>query len=126
MAGMGSVRITQGEGAITLSSSGGGDLPASYALRQNYPNPFNPATTLRYELPEPSVVRLVIYTILGERVTELVNSRQEPGVHALEWNGTNGTRAVVASGVYVYLFQATSLIDPNKRFTQSAKMVLMR
>ncbi len=36
-----------------------------YGLAQNYPNPFNPETLIRYDVPQPAKLKLVVYDILG-------------------------------------------------------------
>jgi len=36
-------------------------IPEKFALYQNYPNPFNPTTTIKFDLPKSSDVKLVIY-----------------------------------------------------------------
>ena len=54
-------------------------LPKEFDLRQNYPNPFNPSTVIEYALPKPSQVKVQIYNVLGQRVRNLVDERQEPG-----------------------------------------------
>jgi hypothetical protein len=77
------------------------EKPSRYALRQNYPNPFNGATTIRYELPEPSDVRLAVYNALGERVVVLDEGRRESGAHQVVFRA-NGR----ASGVYVIELRA--------------------
>ena len=81
-------------------------IPGVFALHQNYPNPFNPVTTIRYDVPEQSHVTMDIYNLLGQRVATLVNGIQEPGYHAIMWNGTNMHGAAMSSGMYFYHIQA--------------------
>jgi len=81
-------------------------IPGVFALHQNYPNPFNPVTTIRYDVPEQSHVTMEIYNLLGQRVTTLVSGIQEPGYHAILWNGTNMNGAAMSSGMYFYHIQA--------------------
>ena len=70
-----------------------------YKFYQNYPNPFNPSTTLSYRLKENSFVRLVIYDIKGERVTELVHKLQPKGYYEVKWDAkANG----LSSGIYLF------------------------
>ena len=95
-------------------------IPSIYSLAQNFPNPFNPGTTLKYGLPARSSVRLVIYNVLGQVVKELVNTEQQAGYQSVVWN------ANVASGLYFYQLEATSLDNPNKRFIETKKMLLLR
>jgi hypothetical protein len=82
------------------------ELPAEFALVQNYPNPFNPSTTIKFELPKSSVVRLSIYDVLGREVSVLVNDRRDAGDHEVQFDGSG-----LASGVYVYRLQADDFVS---------------
>ena len=84
-------------------------LPRNYSLSQNYPNPFNPSTTINYELPKESFVKLVVYNILGERITTLVNEQNKAGRYEVKFNAKN-----VPSGVYLYRIQAGEFINTKK------------
>jgi outer membrane protein assembly factor BamB len=94
--------------------------PVSFALSQNYPNPFNPSTTLQYGIPMSSRVRLQIYNVLGQVVAELVDGEQAAGWYRVKWN------ANVSTGIYFYRIDAVSTTDPNNRFVQVKKMVLLK
>ena len=54
-------------------------VPIDYALSQNYPNPFNPETQIDYELPNDSEVSIIVYNILGRKITSLVNGFKKAG-----------------------------------------------
>ncbi|MDD1750863.1 MAG: choice-of-anchor D domain-containing protein [Methanothrix sp.] len=95
-------------------------IPTVFTLNQNYPNPFNPSTTLRYGLPSRSRVRLIVYDILGRIVADLVNAEVAPGWNQVVWN------ANVASGLYFYRIEAISVSDPNRRFVDVRKMLLLK
>jgi hypothetical protein len=70
--------------------------PASdFVLYQNYPNPFNPTTTIPYVVPRRSLVTLIIYNVLGERIATLVDETKTPGTYEVRFDGSK-----FASGVY--------------------------
>lgn len=94
-------------------------LPNEYALQQNYPNPFNPATVVKFDLPKAADVKLVVYTILGQEVTTLVNRTMNAGRHSVVWNGTDASGKPMGSGLYIYRLTAGD-------FTKSRKMLLLR
>jgi hypothetical protein len=90
------------------------DEPGSFVLRQNYPDPFNPATTIEYEIPTTSRVRLLVYDLLGREVATLVDNVQPGGSHAVHYDASG-----LASGIYFYRLVAD-------QFVQTRKMVVSK
>jgi len=95
--------------------------PSDYSLQQNYPNPFNPVTIIRYNLPIKSQVELVVYNVLGESVTQLINEEKEAGRHSVEFNAAD-----LPSGVYFYRLQAVPTGRQAGSFVETKKMILLR
>jgi hypothetical protein len=89
-------------------------VPAAYSLSQNYPNPFNPVTKIKYAIPKPGLVKLMIYDVLGREVTVLVNELKQAGIYSVSFDASSYT-----SGVYFYKLEAGD-------FTEVKKMVLMK
>lgn len=85
------------------------DLPGSYDVQQNFPNPFNPSTTITYDVPKQSRVRILVYDILGREVETLVDEMKKAGRHRVTWN-VHG----LASGVYFYRLQAEDYCATKK------------
>ena len=94
-------------------------IPENFQLLQNYPNPFNAGTMIRYELPQPAKVRLVIYNLLGQRVKSLVQGQQSAGKYSINWDGTSDAGRPVASGIYIYRISVDN-------YVQSRKMMLLK
>jgi hypothetical protein len=88
--------------------------PVNFELSQNYPNPFNPSTTIKFSVNEVSFINLTVYNSLGEKVEQLVNEVNEPGVHTVEFRADG-----LASGIYFYRIQA-------ENYTQTMKMILTK
>jgi len=76
-------------------------IPNEYALYQNYPNPFNPGTTIKFSLKQDNWVNISIYSVLGEKVTTLIDKKMEKGFHEITFNALS-----LASGVYIYKLSA--------------------
>ena len=76
-------------------------LPRAFRLYPNFPNPFNPQTTIRYDLPEPTRVRITLYNSLGQQLENLERGVQPAGQHSLVFDaGAHG------SGVYLLVVRA--------------------
>ncbi len=63
---------------------------------------------------------MTIFNLLGQQVTELTNEEVGAGNFERIWN------ANVASGLYFYRLEAISVSDPNKRFVDVKKMILLK
>ncbi|MFZ2324514.1 MAG: T9SS type A sorting domain-containing protein [Ignavibacteriaceae bacterium] len=100
-----------------------GSIPTEFSLSQNYPNPFNPSTTIKFNLPFDSKVKVVIYSINGEAVKVLADGEFAAGEHEAQFN-TNSVNGL-ASGIYLYSINAVSN-DGRSNFTQTKKMVLLK
>jgi len=93
------------------------DLPKSYELAQNYPNPFNPSTKIRYTIPSGTLrsvagsvpVTLIVYDILGNEVSILVNEEKTAGIYEVEFSAAN-----LASGIYIYRLYSSEFTDTKK------------
>ena len=94
--------------------------PQSYWLEQNYPNPFNPSTTISFNLPFNSFVKLTIYNALGKEVRELINGFEADGIYKIDVQAGD-----LPSGIYYYTLQANSTEGPES-FRSTDKMILLK
>jgi hypothetical protein len=94
--------------------------PFEFGLEPNYPNPFNPTTRIKFDLPEPGLVSLVVYDVLGREIARLAEGQYEPGYHSATWNAGS-----VSSGVYFARFTVADAAGAV-RFTKVNKLVLTK
>ena len=94
-------------------------VPTEFGLSQNYPNPFNPETKFEYQLPEDCDVWIQVYSLLGQKVKELVNGKQSAGYYTVNWGGTDDLGRKVPSGIYLLHIRAGN-------FSEMRKMTIMR
>lgn len=94
-------------------------IPETFAVEQNYPNPFNPETTIKYSIPENTLVTIRIYNILGQEVKTLINEEHSAGLYRINWKGDDNKGNKVTSGTYLYRVTAGSKV-------QTKKMVLLK
>jgi photosystem II stability/assembly factor-like uncharacterized protein len=85
-----------------------------FGLHQNYPNPFNSVTTISYQLPVSSHVRIDVYGLQGKKVSTLVDKKQSAGKYDLIFDGSG-----LAGGIYYY--QLT-----DERGTTVKRMLLVK
>ena len=78
------------------------NIPLNFQLKNNFPDPLRRNFVIRFELPSPSMIDLIIYDIKGNRVRilELENNFQA-GFYNKIWDGKNDMGAKVSEGAYV-------------------------
>lgn len=89
-------------------------LPISFKLFQNHPNPFNPTTTIGFQIHKGGLVTLIVYDILGNEITTLIDENKEPGNYRVTYDASRLT-----SGIYVYQLKM-------KDFVQTKKLILIK
>ncbi len=111
--------ISEDSAVVAINADTPSSVPSDFILEQNYPNPFNPQTTIAFQLPKASDIRLAIYSLLGEQVAVLSEGRHPAGAHSVVWNGSTGNGHSAASGVYIYRLE-------SREVTLSRKLLLIR
>jgi len=76
-------------------------LPSAFGLMQNYPNPFNPTTSINFNVPVRTQVRLDVLDSQGRLITTLVNEQMEPGRYTADFQAQG-----LPSGIYFYRMQS--------------------
>lgn len=85
-----------------------------YFLYNAYPNPFNITARIKFTIPYKSFIKLEIYSILGKKVDELINSELNQGLYEINWNADR-----FSSGVYFYRLSGNN-------FTETKRIVLIK
>ncbi len=88
--------------------------PYNFELKQNYPNPFNPITTISFSIPKSSIVKIIIYSILGEEIMKIINQKMEAGHYLTKWDASE-----YPSGIYFYRLETSD-------FTDTRRMILIK
>ncbi len=94
---------------LTSVESNKTSVPVNFGLAQNYPNPFNPTTTIQFELPQASQVKLEVFNLRGQRMATLINEPKSAGTYFVDFDGGN-----LASGLYFYTLSAGNIKVVNK------------
>lgn len=102
--------IRMEEGSLSKHVEGEGDVLESLTEGiRIYPNPFNPVTTFEISLKAPQTVRLAVYNLLGQQVSELVSGELGAGRHSFPFNGSN-----LSSGTYFYRLETAGEVKTGK------------
>ncbi len=94
---------------FNLSNQVSVGIPDKFSLSQNYPNPFNPSTTISFDIPVDSKVRISLFDMSGREVANIVNEFKTAGYYTVNFNGSN-----LASGAYFYRIDAGNFVDTKK------------
>lgn len=89
-------------------------ISEKFNLSQNYPNPFNPSTSINFEIPTSSHVRIEIYDINGQKIRDLINNFKEKGNYNVSWDGKDNYGNLVSTGSYFYQIQIDNSVQTKK------------
>jgi len=90
-----------------------------FTLCSNYPNPFNPVTTISYNIPKSSYIKINIYNHMGGMVRNLYSGQRDPGYHSIIWNSKDNYGKPLSAGLYFCSIRSAD-------YTISRKMLLVK
>ncbi len=89
-------------------------LPTRFALEQNRPNPFSRTTTIQFELPVATKVKLEIFDLAGRRVKVVSEKSYVAGYYSVDWDRTDESGRGIRPGLYLYRLTAGAFRDQKK------------
>jgi hypothetical protein len=108
-----SLKSTESSGADSHSRG-----PDVITLGDAFPNPFNSQTRIPYHIDRTAEIEISLWNIRGEKVTNLVKKREEPGKHQINLNAEN-----LYTGIYLIRLVSRSNGD---RICESRKLMLIK
>ncbi len=85
-----------------------------FRLFQNEPNPFRNSTTIKYQLPKPSFVRITVMDSFGREVFPVFTRQNDTGIFNFTINGKN-----LSPGIYYYKMDAG-------KFNETRRMIVVK
>ncbi len=99
------VRVAAAEWVRSLETVTGEALPGRFALYQNTPNPFEGSTVIRFDIPDASPTRIVVFDVAGRPVRLLADRTFAPGRYAITWDDASG-RVPARPGIYFCVMES--------------------
>ena len=97
------------EGGISTSIENEQFTINNLKLYHNYPNPFNPSTEISFSIYKYQLVKLSVYNLSGQLVSDLVNKKLDKGLHKINFNASG-----LNSGIYFYTLECEGFSETNK------------
>lgn len=113
-------KVTQTAVAMALMCGGISGLPApaeaplAASLGGVSPNPFDGYTRVRFELPEPTWIKLSVHDVSGRLLQILTEGAWAAGDHQMRWDGTNALGRPVGRGVYLVRLETPRGFDSRR------------
>ena len=97
-------------------------VPSEFYLSQNYPNPFKEKTTIKYCVPDKTLIKITVLDTDMTIIKELENEVKEAGTYEVEFSreagsASSGNARNLPSGTYFYRFE-------TKGFNKTKEMIL--
>lgn len=89
-------------------------IPDQTKLQTIFPNPTARATTIAFQIAEPTKASINIYDAAGRLVKTLFNDDCAPGIYSIDWSGRDTYDRDVPSGIYFIRFQTNSYVGVKK------------
>lgn len=109
---------------VWKASNGGESLDlfinnSFYSFRSSSFFDSHPATTINFEVPEESFIKVTIFNTLGKQIKVLINNYFSGGVYQKTLDGKDSNGADVSAGLYFYKLE-------SKKYSITKKMLLLK
>ncbi len=96
-------------------------VAASFDLYQNYPNPFKLSTSIAFDLPFSSSLKMDIYNVLGQKIASDIYGPFSEGFQYFTWKAIDAAGQKLPSGMYFYQLK---MVEQQRPVIQQKKMII--
>ena len=96
-----------------------------FRMHPNYPDPFAEGTVLSFDLLQQAQVKLAVYNLRGELLTQLADGQLPLGTHSFHWDAVDAAGNRLAAGLYVYRIEVRTQPESTP-FRAEGRMRLIR
>ncbi len=93
-------------------------LPTQLLLYAPKPNPAKRLVTLKYGVPRPEKVSLIVYDIVGRQARTITDKVHKPGFYSAAWDGKDDRGRELSAGIYFCLLK-----DDEKILTKKVVLI---
>lgn len=79
-----------------------------------FPNPMQHHVTFNYQLKEQGIIDISIYNLTGQKVLNLLHSRQTEGFYQIHWNTNEKSKKEIFPGLYLCRFTVDGMTKTIK------------
>ena len=87
-------------------------------------NPTNSNTTIEYQLPIKSKIKIDVYDINGDQIKTIETGELTEGEHIAIWDNRNADDQIVENGIYLIRFNA-EIEKIRKNFQKTVKVLVL-
>jgi len=112
--------VVDWDNIVGIDNNSDSELSPNVCLYQNYPNPFSNSTTIKFDIPEFTKVKIEVFNHFGQKIETLLDKSLHSGLHEVEFLTRD-----LSNGIYLFRL-VTQSQNESVEYHQVKTMIISR